>query len=152
MSSNSHIHTWLLKIKQNKNISLTIQTCIAKWCLCFLIHCLVCHSFPSKEQVSLNFMAAITICIDFRVQGKKICHCFHFSPPICHEVMGLDAMILVFWVLNFKPAFATLFFHTYQEPLHFLPLDWYHLHNWGCWYFFQQSRCQLLIHPALHLP
>ena len=28
-----------------------------------------------------------------------------FSPSICHEVMGLDAMILIFWMLNFKPAF-----------------------------------------------
>ena len=28
------------------------------------------------------------------------------SPPICHEVMGLDAMIFVFWMLNFKPAFS----------------------------------------------
>ena len=68
----------------------------------FLIHCLVCHSFPPKEQVSLNFMAAVTICIDFWVQEKKICHCFHFSPPICHEVMEPDAMIFIFecWVLS----------------------------------------------------
>ena len=28
------------------------------------------------------------------------------TPSICHEVMGLDAMILVFWMLNFKPAFS----------------------------------------------
>ena len=28
------------------------------------------------------------------------------SPPISHEVMGLDAMILVFWRLSFKPAFS----------------------------------------------
>ena len=27
------------------------------------------------------------------------------SPSICHEVMGLDAMIFVFWMLRFKPAF-----------------------------------------------
>ena len=27
------------------------------------------------------------------------------SPSICHEVMGLDAMI-VFWMLSFKPAFS----------------------------------------------
>ena len=27
------------------------------------------------------------------------------SPSICHEVMGPDAMILVFWMLCFKPAF-----------------------------------------------
>ena len=28
------------------------------------------------------------------------------SPPICHEVMGLDAMIFVFWMLSFKPTFS----------------------------------------------
>ena len=27
------------------------------------------------------------------------------SPSICHEVMGLNAMILVFWILRFMPAF-----------------------------------------------
>ena len=32
---------------------------------------------------------------------------FPFPPPsICHEVMGWDAMILVFWMLNFKPPFS----------------------------------------------
>ena len=28
------------------------------------------------------------------------------SPSICHEVMGQDAMIFVFWMLSFKPAFS----------------------------------------------
>ena len=28
------------------------------------------------------------------------------SPSICHEVMGPDAMILVFWMLSFKSAFS----------------------------------------------
>ena len=32
------------------------------------------------------------------------------SPFICHEVMGLDAMILIFWMLSFKPAFSLSFF------------------------------------------
>ena len=27
-------------------------------------------------------------------------------PSICHEVMGPDAMILVFWTLSFKPTFS----------------------------------------------
>ena len=27
------------------------------------------------------------------------------SPSICHEVIGPDAMILVFWILSFKPTF-----------------------------------------------
>ena len=32
----------------------------------------------------------------------------------------------------------------------FLPWGWYHLHVWGCWYVFQQSWFQLVIHPAWH--
>ena len=44
----------------------------------------------------LNFMASVTIHSDFRVQENKFCHCFHFIPSICNEVMGPDAMILVF--------------------------------------------------------
>ena len=32
------------------------------------------------------------------------------SPSICHEVMGPDAMILIFWMLSFKPAFSLFFF------------------------------------------
>ena len=27
------------------------------------------------------------------------------SPSICHEVLGSDAMILIFWMLSFKPTF-----------------------------------------------
>ena len=49
-------------------------------------------------------MAAVITQNDFGVLENKICHCFHFF-PICHEVMGLNAMILVFSMLSFKPAF-----------------------------------------------
>ena len=35
-------------------------------------------------------------------------------------------------------------------PLHFLPLEWYHRHIWGCWYFSLESLFQLLIHPTQH--
>ena len=33
-------------------------------------------------------------------------------PSICHEVMGPDVMILVFWMLSFKPAFPFSFTFT----------------------------------------
>ena len=39
------------------------------------------------------------------------------SPSICHEVMGPDGMILVFWMLSFKPTFSFSFFHFHQEAL-----------------------------------
>ena len=41
------------------------------------------------------------------------------SPSICHEVMGPDAMILVFWMLSFKPAFSLSSF-TFIKVLYFL--------------------------------
>ena len=40
-----------------------------------------------------------------------------FPLSICHKVMGLDSMILIHWMLSFKPAFFTLFSHTHQEAL-----------------------------------
>ena len=39
------------------------------------------------------------------------------SPSICHEVMGLDAMILVFWMLSFKSAFSLSSFIVLMEEL-----------------------------------
>ena len=47
---------------------------------------------------------------------KRICHCSIVSPSICHEVMGLDAVFLVFWMLSFKPAFSFSFFTFIKRP------------------------------------
>ena len=46
------------------------------------------------------------------------------SPSTCHEVMGPDATILVFWMLRFKPAFhSTLSLSSRGSlvPLYLLP-------------------------------
>ena len=45
------------------------------------------------------------------------------SPSICHEVMGLDAMIFAFWMLSFKPTFhSPLSLSSWGSlVLHFLP-------------------------------
>ena len=59
---------------------------------------------------------------------------------ICHEVMGLDVMILVFWMFSFKKNFSISSFILPRGSLvlHFLPQGWCHLHIWGYWYFSQQ--------------
>ena len=73
------------------------------------------------------------------------------SPSICHEVMRPDAMILVFWMLSFKPDFSFSCF-TFSRGslvfLNFLPQGWYHLHIWSYWHFSRQSWFQLVLHPA----
>ena len=38
-------------------------------------------------------MTEVTVCCDFGAQENKICHSFHFSSSVCHEVMGQVAMI-----------------------------------------------------------
>ena len=53
-------------------------------------------AFLPRSKCLHVFMAAVIIHSDFGAQEKKIRHCFHFSSCICHEVMGLDAMILCF--------------------------------------------------------
>ena len=67
--------------------------------------------------------------------------------------MGWDAMILVFWMLNFKPTFSLSSF-TFIKRLFssssLSAIGWCHLHIWGYWYFSQQSWLQLVLHPAQH--
>ena len=64
-------------------------------------------------------MLVVTISSDFRVQENKVCHCFHFSPSVRHEVLGPDAMILVFWMLSFMPAFLLSSFTLIKSLFHY---------------------------------
>ena len=70
------------------------------------------------------------------------------SPSICHEGMGPDAMILVLWMLSFKPAFSLS--SGGSLVLRFLPQGWYRLHIWTYWCFSWQSWFQLVLPPAQH--
>ena len=55
--------------------------------------------FTSKEQMSFNFMTAVTDCSDFGALENEICHCFYFSPfylpwsdgTRCHDLSFLNA-------------------------------------------------------------
>ena len=51
-------------------------------------------------------MAAVTICSDLEPPRIKTVTVSIVSPSICHEVMGPDAMNLVFWMLSFKSTFS----------------------------------------------
>ena len=75
------------------------------------------------------------------------------SPSICHEVMGSDAIILVFWMLSFKPTFSLssfTFIKRLSVPLRLLPLGWCHLHIRGHVYFSRKSWFQLMLHSTWH--
>ena len=64
------------------------------------------------------------------------------SPSIFHEVMGPDAMILLFWMLSFKLTFSLSSF-TSQRVGH----DWVTELNWTEKVFAVLSRVQLFVTP-----
>ena len=79
-----------------KIIALTRQTFVGKVMpLLFNMLSRLVISFPPKSK-PLNFMAAITIYSDLELPKIKSASVSTVSPSICHEVMRLDAMILVF--------------------------------------------------------
>ena len=63
---------------------------------------LVIAFLPRSKCLLISWLQSPSAVIS---EPKKVCHYFHCF-PICHEVMGSDAMILVFWMLSFKPTFS----------------------------------------------
>ena len=53
------------------------------------------------------------------------------SPFICHEVMGPDAMILVFWMLSFKPTYSLSSFSFIKRL--FSSSSLLRKHKWSTW-------------------
>ena len=92
--------------------------------VCFLICCLSLLLFnmlskfiiaflPKSKHLLISWLQSPSAVI---LEAKKIktVTASTFS-PICHEMMGLDAMIFIFWILRFKPTFSL--FHPPQEAL-----------------------------------
>ena len=77
-----------------------------------------------------------------------------FSPSVCHEVMGPDAKILVFWMLSFKPAFSLSSFIFIKRLFSSSSVSTKRmcLHIWGYWYFTWQSWFKFVLYPALDFP
>ena len=73
-----------------KTIDLTIQTFVGKL-MCLLFNTLSRLATAFFQELYFNLMAVVTVQSGFGTQENKICHCFHFIPIICHEVMGPDA-------------------------------------------------------------
>ena len=130
-----------------KTIILTSQNLVSK--VMSLLFNLLSSLVIAFLKASFNFIAAITICSDFGAQENKVFNCFHYFPICLHEVMGLNAMILVFWMLNFKPAFLLpSFIKRLFTSFSLSAIRWCHLHIWSHWYFSRQSWFQLVLLPA----
>ena len=101
MVQHSHLY-----ITTGKIVALTIQTFVSKvMSLLFNMLCRFVIAFLPRKA-SFNFMVAVAVHSNFGAQKVKSVITSNFFPSLCHEVMGLDAWIFVFWMLTFKPAFS----------------------------------------------
>ena len=90
-----------------KTIALAKRTFVSKvLSLLFTVLSRLVIAFLPREQASFNFTAAVTICSDFEAQKIKSVTVCIVSPSLCHEVMGPDSIIFVFWMLSVKPTFS----------------------------------------------
>ena len=122
-----------------KTIGLTRQNFVGK-VMSLLFHMLsrlVITFLPSSTHLLISWLQSPSAMI-LEPKKRKSLTVSIVSPSICHEVMGPDAMTLVFWMLNFKPTFSLSSF-TFIKRLFSSSLlsaiGWYHLHIWGYWYF-----------------
>ena len=90
-----------------KTIGLTRRTFVSK-VLSLLFHMLsrlVITFLPRNKWLLISWLQSPSAVI---LEPKKIksVTISIVSPSICHEVMRLDVMIFIFWMLSFKPAFS----------------------------------------------
>ena len=108
-----------------KTIALTGWTSVGKvMSLLFnMLSRLVITFLPRSKHLLISWLQSPSAVI---LESKKIKHLTVsiVSPSICHEVTGLNAMILVFRILSFKPTFPLSSFASSRDVfvlLHFLP-------------------------------
>ena len=81
-----------------------------------LFHCLVLSQLSFQEAIVLISWLQPPSAVILEPKKRKSLTVSIVSPSICHEVMGPDATILVFWMLSFKPDFS-LFSFTFIKML-----------------------------------
>ena len=98
--SHSHLTT-------GKTIALTIQTFVSKVMslLFYMLSRFVIAFLPRSKCLLISWLQSL-LAVILKPKKMKIFIVSIVSPSIYHEVTGQDAMVLVFWILSFKPAFS----------------------------------------------
>ena len=104
----SRLFTWQGQ-SIGKIISLTRQTFVGKvMSLLFnMLSRLVITFLPRSKHLVISWLQ-LPYAVILEPPKIKSDTVSTVSPSICHEVMGPDDMILVFWMLSFKPTFYFL--------------------------------------------
>ena len=82
---------------------------------------------PTKEQVSFNFMTAVSVCSDFGAQENKICHYLPWGEGTrWHYLSFLNVVVSKIYHSPLSPSSRGSFVFP-----GFVPLEWYHLHMYS---------------------
>ena len=99
-----------------KTIALTRRTFVGKvMSLLFnMLSRLVIAFLPRSKHLLISWLQSPSS-VTLEPQNIKYLSVFIISLPICHEVMGLDAMIFVFGMLSFKLTFSLSSFTFFKR-------------------------------------
>ena len=95
-------HTYMTT---GKTIALTRGLLLAMSLLLNMLSRLVIAFLPRSKRLLISWLQSLSAVI-LDPQKIKYLTVSIVSPSIRHEVMGLGGMILVFWMLSFKPTFS----------------------------------------------
>ena len=136
-----------------KTIALIRWTFVSKVMSLFnMLSSLVIAFHPRGKRLLISWLQSPSAVI-FKPQKVKSTTVSIVSPSTCHEVMEPDAMILVFWMLSFKPAFSLSFFTFIKRLFSSSSLSAIRVVSsayWGYWYFSLKFWFQLVLHLAQH--
>ena len=95
-----------------------MDLCLVKYCLLFnMLSSLIIAFLPRSKHLLISWLQSPSAVILGPQKIKSLTVCI-VSPSICHGVMGLYAMILVFGKMGFKPTFSLSSF-TFIKKLQF---------------------------------
>ena len=101
-----------LYMTTGKAIALAREIFVGKALLCNMLSRLVIllTFLPTSKCLLISWLQSPSAVIleDRKIKSDTVST---VSPSICHELMGPDAMILIFWMLSFKPTF----YHNQQQ-------------------------------------
>ena len=101
------VRHWYLYMTTGKTIALTMWTFVCKVTSLLFnkLSRFIIAFLPRSKHLFISQLQSTSPMI---LEPKKIKYApaATFPPFICHEVMGLDTMILGFWMMSFKSAFS----------------------------------------------
>ena len=118
-------------VTAGKAIALTVWSFVGK-VMSLLFNTLsrfVIAFLPRSNRLLISWLQSSAVILEPpKIKSVTV---FFVSPSICYEVMGPEAMILVFLDVEFEASFfhsPLLLLSRGSLLLHFLPLEWYRLH------------------------